>query len=54
MIYQDEHSRHQVTIIPLEVQTVFWDKVVLPALKTLTMLASKPHLDFTVDELLKC
>jgi hypothetical protein len=53
MIHWDEHSGHQVMIIPLEVQTVFWDKVVLPTLKTLMMSASKPYLDFSVDKLQK-
>jgi hypothetical protein len=53
MIHRDEHSGRRVTIIPLEVQNVFWDKVVLPTLKTLTPSAAQPYLDFTVDEFQK-
>jgi hypothetical protein len=53
MIHRDEYTGHWITLIPLEVQTVFWDKVVLPALQMHIHTAARPYLDFTVEELQK-
>jgi hypothetical protein len=50
MIHRDEHSGRRVSFIPLVLQTMFWDKVLLPALKEHMPAASLPYVDFTVEE----
>jgi hypothetical protein len=51
MLHQDEHSGHRITRIPLDIQNLFWNKVVLPALKSHSRKSALPYLDFTVEEL---
>jgi hypothetical protein len=50
MIHRDEYSGYRVNIVPLPLQTMFWDQVVLPALKKHLDVASLPYMDFTVEE----
>ena len=50
MIHRDEHSGRRITLMPLDLQKIFWDKVLLPALREHVDEASRPYMDFTVEE----
>jgi hypothetical protein len=50
MIHRDEHSGHRITLMPLLLQEMFWDKVLLPALREHLDAASMPYMGFTVKD----
>jgi hypothetical protein len=50
MIHRDEHSGHRITLMPLQLQELFWDKVLLPALREHLDAASMPYMGFTVQD----
>jgi hypothetical protein len=51
MIHRDKRTGRRVTLMPLALQNIFWNKVLLPALKQHSSAQLLPYVDFTVEEL---
>lgn len=51
MIHQHEYTKRHMALIPLEVQALFWDKVLLPALHHVVQSTStEPFYEFTIEK----